>query len=461
MSSPLETYQLPSSPTFTCIDRFSLHPDPNVVEDANGQVPFWPILSSVLSLSITSAASLIDVLETISTTLIGTTAPANDHLLLRNVLEESPDFFPVVWPCVAKLALEMQVLFPDGHIPVLGRKMNEIRLSRRQVACLVAHQFLRTLRAPSWRDDGMHDFGIWYSMEQRQESAAKAYLLALMVYFREVVAKLEGERGWKLVFTLRSLKVEDLSDDGEECPLAEIEVEIVAEYNTLPRSLGLPGGAAVVAANKLVGFGQSATQEEVHVGISPEACPAVLMTPILDHDQALVVQGAQAMINITGKRRAIGAAATEAPEDGDGNWEERRMLFMDALELDLDSNSAGLPDLQPGNVDREIGKAYTAFCSGGFREVRTGLWGCGAFGADPVVKVLILWFAASLAGIKLTVVCDEEIRPVAEQLGVIISAVKRRLQNAAAIRRLLKDGPQGLRTHHQTALWYKERLGAT
>ncbi|KAK0632637.1 hypothetical protein B0T14DRAFT_504780 [Immersiella caudata] len=462
MTSTPEIYLLPSSPTFTCLDRFSLHPDPDAIEDSNGHVQFWPILTDVLSQPITSAASLVDTLETISTTLNGTTVPANDHLLLRNILEETPGFFLTIWTCIAKVALEMPVLFPKGYLPVLGRKSNEASFTRRQIACLVVHQFLRTLRAPAWRDDGMHDFGIWYSIEQRQKSAARAYLLALAKYFRDVVAKLDGEGGWNVVYTLRSVKSMSLSEDGEGLPLADIEIEVVAEYDTLPASLGLPGGAAVVASNKDVGFGQSATQEEVHVGISPEACPAVLITPRLSDDEVLVVQGAQAMINMTGKRRDIKVATMKAPDSEEKSWRDRMMLFMDALELDLDAKGAGLPDLQPGNVDREIRKAYTAFCSGGFRGVRTGLWGCGAFGGDPVVKVLILWYAASLARIKLTVVCDEEIRPVAEQLDAIVSAVNGHysFRNATDIRQLLKDGPKDLRSHQQTALWFMNRLGA-
>ncbi|KAK5651521.1 hypothetical protein OQA88_11975 [Cercophora sp. LCS_1] len=342
-------YTLPSSPAYTCTDRFSLHPDPFVTEDVNGQVPFWTILQTLLSTPITSVPSLIDLLETISVTLTGTSNPAGDHGILRRILSQPKHetFFSKCWPSLANLALQLSDLFPDGYIPILGRAPEfetRVRLSRKQTACLVIHQFLRTLRAPEWRNDGTHDFGIWYGSEQRQESAVLAYLEALFTYFEMVVCVpgcLDGNHEWRVEYVLRSVDGEDYRAVVDEVkPLGEIEVVIVDEYDTLPASLGVPVGAAAVSANKYVGFGQSATQEEVHVGVSPEACPAVLITPPLEDDQILVVSGPQAMVNVIGQRRCIRVEEMPLPDGGEGVWKERMMLFMDALELDLVAREA-------------------------------------------------------------------------------------------------------------------------
>ena len=488
--SPLpQFYLLPSSPSFTCLDRFSLSPSPPSspsplgYPDPSAPVPFWPILTSLLTSPITSAPSLISTLETIALTLTGTTAPATNHDLLHHTLDQNPSFFPAIWPAIATLALEMPTLFPSGSLPVLGRDNThrEISLSRRQAACLVVHQFLRTLRAPAWRGDGAHDFGIWYGREQRQESAAGAYLGAVMGYFGGVVAGLglggglekgeeeggEGDKGeWRVVYTLHS-GGESLPNDGEGCPLAAVEVLVVEEYDLLPGSLGIPGGAMVVSANKDVGFGQSATQEEIHVGTSPEACPAVLVTPTLEDDQVLVIQGAQAMVNLVGQRRDIRVEPMKTPDGGVQSWRERRMLFMDALELDLvergsEGDSDGehtLPDLRPGNVDREIRKAYTAFSLGGFTEVRTGLWGCGAFCGDPVVKFLILWYAASLARVSLAVVCDKQSQAVASGLKEFILSISGHpsFRDAGGIKTLLGRAATFC-IFPQTISWFKQAL---
>jgi len=43
------------------------------------------------------------------------------------------------------------------------------------------------------------------------------------------------------------------------------------------------------------------------------------------------------------------------------SWRKRTVLFVVALELDLFDTSIMIPDFLPGNIDREIRKAYSAF----------------------------------------------------------------------------------------------------
>jgi poly(ADP-ribose) glycohydrolase len=92
------------------------------------------------------------------------------------------------------------------------------------------------------------------------------------------------------------------------------------------------------------------------------------------------------------------------------DWSARTMLFMDALALDGYDTSTSTPDLLPGNVDRELTKAYMAFAS--YREapyetIVTGHWGCRAFGGNREIKSLIQWSAASMASVRLDFVCDK------------------------------------------------------
>jgi len=463
MAAHPKVYQLPSSAEYKCLDRFSLHPTGDEVEDVNGNVPLWPILEHLLSQPVTCAVSLIDLLETICVTVHSTVGSAGDHGLLRRIVEaRSNSFFAACWPRLVQVALQLPELFPSGYIPILNDYIPPVMFTRRQAACLVIHQFLRTLRAPEWRHDGTHDFGIWYSSEQRQESAALAYLEALFVYFDQVVydeSQLDDPL-WMIQYDLRSTDQEEMIIT-QSCPLANIEIAIVDKYDLSPKSLALPGGAAVISANKYIGFGQSATQEEVHVGTSPEACPAVLITPPLTDNQALIVKGAQAMINITGQRRDIAVEAMSLPEGGLRTWRERTMLFMDALELDMvDVQEGALPDLIPGNTDREIKKAFTAFSSARYGEVRTGIWGCGAFCGDPAVKTLLLWIAASLAGVKLVVVCDYQNQVTGTELQGLVSKVKDRLGDVQGILKLLENAPRGL-LRFQTAPEFEKMLEAS
>jgi poly(ADP-ribose) glycohydrolase len=55
-------------------------------------------------------------------------------------------------------------------------------------------------------------------------------------------------------------------------------------------------------------------------------------------------------------------------------------------------------------VNKELHKAYMGFSDGEFldeslgrRQVATGKWGCGAFGGDPELKLIIQWLACSWA----------------------------------------------------------------
>jgi poly(ADP-ribose) glycohydrolase len=477
----LSFYPLPSSPTIRVLDRFSLLPDSltQQLEDSSGYVPFWPLLSHLLfppdqhqfNPTVTTFAALTSLLDTISVTLRDTSHPAGDYALLREAITSyfgnGTIFFTSVWPMIVDLALEMPILFPSGKLPILGRGgTEEVVLSRRQAACLVVHLFLRTVSTPEWKEEreGLHDFGIWYAAEgQRQVSAARMYLAAVMRYLGEVICGEEGivgdDEGWVVRYTLRALEegvfMEMLGKRG--CPLREVEVQVVERYDLSPASLGVPGGAAVVSANKYIGFGQSATQEEVHVGSSPEACLAVLFTPPLRDDQVLIVRGAQAMVNITGQRRDIRAEEMPAHDGGVKAWRERTMLFMDALELDMVEAETCLPDLLPGKMDREIRKACTAFSSDRFREVRTGLWGCGAFNGDPGVKMLLLWLAASLAATRLVIVCDRSDQKFAEEFRIVVGRAKEVIWDTADLRQLLDQVPRTL-VRSQTLPWVREQL---
>jgi poly(ADP-ribose) glycohydrolase len=436
-------YLLPCSASFLCIDRFSVLDDPGELEDADGRVPFWPVFTALVLSPVKSPSQLVELLDTIAVTLRDTSEPAGDYQLLLSVISGlRPNFFDTEWPFIVELALELPSLFPGGRLRVLGA-IPTLDLTKRQTACLVAHQFLCTLRAPDWRED-FFDFSIWYGSAQRHEEACRIYLTCLFTYL-DIVRHAAKDSNSKLFISYRLVTAES----GYEAmavspaPLGPVEVVLTNTFRTCPEHLGLPSGAAVVAANRYVGFGQSATQEEVHVGSSPEACPAVLITPPLGSNQVLVVKSAEAVLNIVGQRRDI--KATPQSNTVSVDWSQRTMLFMDALELDGESDNRGLPDLAPGNLLREVNKAAIAFSSSAYDVVYSPLWGCGAFGGDPFVKVLLLWCAASVASVPLRIICDSESEEIAKCLDHLIEAVKKRLETAQDVMCLLESMPRDIK----------------
>ncbi len=254
--------ELPCSPSLICIDRFDL------VGSDDDEIPFWDILQAAIHPPLTNLKSLIDLLEILAVALRGTAG--TDFELLRQTFEKywvhPGPFFQSIWPTLRSLALELPSLFPGG-LQVLNPSNDEIVLSRRHVACLVIHQFLCTLATPPWMTDGSPDFHIWYSSRTPHPGAVEAYLFALFRYFELLASTTESpldSRGlnWPVTFTLRTVNSDYLTDELAMQSLTAFEVDLVPEqiiHKNEDELLGLPLGAAVISANKDVGFGRTAS----------------------------------------------------------------------------------------------------------------------------------------------------------------------------------------------------------
>ncbi|OAT06648.1 hypothetical protein BDBG_16660 [Blastomyces gilchristii SLH14081] len=153
-------FTLPCSPSLLCIDRFSL------LESEAYEVPFWQIFRAAITARIEGWGDLVGLLETIAVTLHSSSL--RDYDTLRGFLQDEwaskeTHFFTEVWPELVRLALEMPQLFPESSLLCLSEEHRELELSRRQVGCLVIHQFLCSLPKQPWATDSSQDFRIWYS----------------------------------------------------------------------------------------------------------------------------------------------------------------------------------------------------------------------------------------------------------------------------------------------------------
>ncbi|EEU41079.1 uncharacterized protein NECHADRAFT_34348 [Fusarium vanettenii 77-13-4] len=452
MSSRPPIFLLPNSPSCRVLDRFSDLPDDvEVEEDESGCIPFWPLLQHLLHLPVSSVSQLIDRMQTIAAN--AGTCQDNDFGTLKEFVSTRGEdkFFSMTWPKLRDIALDLPTYFPSGQLELLQPGL-PLRLSRGQVACLVIHQFLCS-SVPQRDDEGYQDLGIWYSSEQRHPAAVEMYLEALFIYF-EHLPKASDLLQDHTSFTdgTETCVVYELYRKENEvalemAKLAPVHVSYLDTHTTdihNPEVQG-KGGAAVVSANKIIGFGQSATQEEIFVGIAPESYPVVLVAPHLADGTVITVSGARAMLNVKGQRRQIEWSPVPIPPLIEGV--ERpggRLVFMDALEMDMlePSSEGSLPDLHPENIDREIKKATAGFEFYQGNAVFTGLWGCGAFGGDPGVKLIILWIAAAAAGIRLHIVLG----PEEHELGVAFERAVKVGEGSSAkmIRDTLLKAPEKL-----------------
>ncbi|CVL05093.1 hypothetical protein FPRO06_04501 [Fusarium proliferatum] len=456
MSSRPQFFHLPNSASCRILDRFSdLPDDAEVEEDENGKIPSWPLLKHLLCTPVSSIAHLVDRLQTIAAN--AETCHDSDYGFLKRFLEQRGEacLLAAIWPKIRDIALALPAYFPDGKLELL-QPGHPLHLSRGQVACLVVHQFLCSF-SPQRTDDGYQDLGIWFSSEQRHPTAVQVYLEALFTYFEstpEASTLLEdhqvaSKRGHGSVsYELHLGKPASL----EAAKLAKLQVHFLDTHtsNTHNPEVQGEGGGAVVSSNKVIGFGQSATQEEIFVGVAPEAYPVVLVAPHLADDTVITVSGARAMVDMKGQRRNIEWTIRPTPPSEDFAgwkklWRGGRLVFMDALEMDMldHSENDGLPDLSHGNIDREINKVANGFSSYKGNSVFTGLWGCGAFGGDPGVKLLILWLAAGVADVELNLMLG----PGEHDLGRKLEEVVRGCQDLTAtdVRELLSRVPRGLR----------------
>lgn len=161
-------------------------------------MPFWDLLKAILTSKsdpIQDIASFIEALETIALSLRWTMTNENHnalHEFLASHLQDEAkhdQYFTKTWPFLVDLALEMPTLFPDGTLPCLslapnGTGMTTATFSRRQVACLVVHQFLCSLPSHPWDTESFVDLRPWYSQSNTSHpGAVHAYLTALFTYF--------------------------------------------------------------------------------------------------------------------------------------------------------------------------------------------------------------------------------------------------------------------------------------
>ncbi|KAM0551519.1 hypothetical protein ACHAO7_004981 [Fusarium culmorum] len=415
MSSRPPSFLLPNSTSCRVLDRFSDLPENiQVEEDDEGKIPFWPLLDHL-----TIAAN-------------AETCQDGDYAFLKKFLQDRDEsmIINVAWPKIRDIALNLPVYFPGGQLELLQADSPLL---------------------PQRNDDGYQDLGIWYSSEQRHPIAVQMYLEALFTYFEGLpTAKdlLDGHQAGS--DNLVSYEIHQSSQVSlANARLGPVQIKYMDTHTSdthHPHVQG-KGGAVVVSSNKVIGFGQSATQEEIFVGIAPEAYPVVLVAPHLADNAVITVSGAKAMVDVKGQRRNIEweVHPASSPDNDHKSWQGGRLVFMDALEMDMveRSSSDDLPDLYLENIDREINKATNGFKSYNGDSIFTGLWGCGAFGGDPGVKLIVLWLAAGASNIELMVVLGPGEHHLGKGLEEVVKACNGLTAND--MREMLSRVPKELR----------------
>jgi len=154
-------------------------------------------------------------------------------------------------------------------------------------------------------------------------------------------------------------------------------------------------------ANKFVGGGvlrSGLVQEEIRFTVCPELMASMLFTEVLGDREVLLVVGAEQFSNYSGYSDTFqftGRYKDSVVRDSSGR-KETSIVAMDAIRFVHNKDQYSVR-----NIDRELNKAFVAFQNkhvDRLQAVATGNWGCGAFGGDPRLKLVIQIMAAAEAG---------------------------------------------------------------
>ena len=329
------------------------------------EVPQWALINTLLQRPVESISSLEDLLSYIQYDLQFTTLRST----LQSICGKNPNFFACVWPNMVAAALSLPRLFPDGRLQALQQRIDSsicISLSREQIASLLVHMFLCSIRPPKW-SKFWANFGIWYNSGS---PPTRAYLLCLFDYFLQLDQSGKPPHPLETVeFHRRVLQ----QPPNWSTSAAKFYNDIlITSVNLEPE----PGCCIEVSfANKDVGFGVSGTQEEVKMAMSPEACVAMLITPTLLENETLLIRGARQVGSCQGIGRNVsyrGPLEPDRYQDGSRDWKERWIIAMDAMELDAVEEDSGnqpgtacahtmIHELKRSVLERELNKAFCGF----------------------------------------------------------------------------------------------------
>nr|XP_057917014.1 poly(ADP-ribose) glycohydrolase-like isoform X3 [Doryrhamphus excisus] len=320
------------------------------------------------------------------------------HLYCTKILE--PDaaehLFGSLLPDMVQLALRASELCTKP-IPLLKRgASHSITMSQEQAACLLANAFFCTFpRRNSRRSEysnypDIHFFRLFEGSSSRKMEKLKT----LLCYFRSVT---EQKPTGLVTFTRKTL---DDPPDWESSQTLLTKLHITCEGTIEDDGYGM---LQVDFANKYVGGGVTSSglvQEEIRFLINPELIVSRLFTEALDHDECLIITGAQQYSKYTGYSQTfkfIGSHQDTTPRD---DWHRR---CIEIVAIDAMPFRTFLEQFHPERLNRELNKAYCGFDrpdqhSDNLAAVATGNWGCGVFGGDTRLKALLQMLAAAEAG---------------------------------------------------------------
>lgn len=218
-------------------------------------------------------------------------------------------------------------------------------------------------------------------------------LLCIFNYFRRMRERSKAGKidDSKIVYERRTLSPEHTPKWGvylnqEFCVL---EVQESGSIDDSKNSLHID------FANKFVGggtLGNGAAMEEIMFSKSPELIACQVFTKVLSDNECLMVHGAEKFSDGEGYGAGFRWQGDYLDEGVEGN----RVGVMDAVKFEKASLGT---QLRKKWIGRELTKVYVTVK--GADVVASGKWGAGVFNGDPLLKCVLQWISASVAGVRV------------------------------------------------------------
>eukprot|EP00727_Mastigamoeba_balamuthi_P009010 m51a1_g4731 hypothetical protein (417) ;mRNA; r:352691-354236 len=291
-------------------------------------------------------------------------------------------------PALRDLALEMPALFGRPLAVLPPRRSGEVRISRRQAACLVLHSLLGLMPPRNMELDNFGGFNAFNASEllRLQNPAAAACLFNYLT----VVALdgfAEGDLVYRRVYVARE-EVPALEDSVAE--LCAVRFDSSTPIERSPSALHADFANAFIGGGALHGGN---VQEEILFAIKPELLVAMALCPQMTPTESIVVAGALQYSDYTGYGSRFAYAGRHA-SDADARARPADVAALDAVV------ALHVPQFAESAIRRDAVKAYVAFQRSEDETVATGNWGCGVFGGNHLLKLCQQWVGASAAGIR-------------------------------------------------------------
>ncbi len=313
---------------------------------------------------------------------------------LRDLAAEEPGFSTRLFErVVPSLLRHAQTLVYGAQPPELPLHAQGVAaksaIGRGAVAAWVAHMCLGTLPQPGAGWNGL-DFHRLFASEKAHE---RAKLRCVLAYFDRIAER--APKGRFEVERVVAPAPTSLVWLGDASPLTPLTVDTSGAIEDAAAHRQVDFANAYLGGGVLRG---GCVQEEIRFAVAPEHLAAMIVSPKMLSDEAIVMRGAERFSAARGYayELAYGGDFRDPVARAADGTPDVEFVAIDAVDYRRADAAAQYTE---ASMLRELGKARAGFARDGrMLPVATGNWGCGAFLGDPALKAVVQWIAASAEG---------------------------------------------------------------